>query len=137
MHARTIKSLIYFINYTRCSTRWHWYCEWTKQMREKRRKMTILTGGRMSGWWDRSDCVGSRYKPSESTYIGPLRERRGPPMGPTSASTSAPISIREFAIQRDWKFLPHLLISNFHSYNDVIPFAMSVNHKYNDSNDER
>lgn len=38
---------------------------------------------------------------SESTYIGPLRERRGPPMGPTSASTSAPISVRGFAIQRD------------------------------------
>ena len=54
-------------------------------------KRGILTGRRMSrSWWGRGDCViGSCYTGRESTYIGPVRERRGPPMGPTTASTSS------------------------------------------------
>ena len=66
----------------------------TKTLAERRTltdKRGILTGRRMSrSWWGRGDCViGSCYTGRESTYIGPVRERRGPPMGPTTASTSS------------------------------------------------
>lgn len=47
----------------------------------------ILTGKRMSRccWWCRSDCLVESLNTRAlcgSTYIGPLRERRGPPMDP-------------------------------------------------------
>lgn len=85
-------------NHCRCRVCRCCKCNWSKSpqwatnvtLTTKEEKQGILTGRRMSRcWWGRRDCIiGSRYTGRESTYIGPLRERRGPPMGPTTASTS-------------------------------------------------